>query len=303
MSNTEKETTLNESQNLPRLEPGITAIPEYNNEKFTEIIRNSGLISKNSDGVYEIFHYLHTTFDRISIWWRSQENISEQLCKLKHFKESSQIPQLECEEISGYYENIFELADNANIKINEMYEVYSDDYKKPLLKKFFSAIEEDIELVSVTGEIIKEYLGTEKIRTIVFSVCEAIEETQGDIEPKIMRQKIAQQAWEELKRLIPYAIAHNRRIPIIDENDIEKEEIKKALKSNLWNNQEVQKHEEIYKELLEQVVSSKDKSLITNFKALYKATQDDSKEISAFNILLLQDRVWKELYNEKAFTR
>jgi hypothetical protein len=302
MEKLNKNNNKQETISLPKDPSGITAIPKYDNDKYTELIRNSGLIRRNADKEYQISYNMRHSFDSISIWWRDQENISNELCKLKHFTESPLIPELERTEVSDHYYDSFEYANNANININQMYKIYSDEYKESLLKKFWSSIDEDKKLVQETGLSIQNYNEKELIKTILFSVCEAIHESE-EMTPEIIRQKIAQYAWTKLVTLIPYAIAHDKRIPIIGDKEKEKSEIEKALKKNLWDDNEKENNNQKFEELLKQVKSSKNERLSTNFQVFYHLTQNSSIKSSAFDIFLLQKKVWEQLYEEDAFYR
>jgi len=305
---TENPTIRDEPSDTAVLKPStcLIYIPEYSNEQFTDILRISN-IDLNEEDFYG-YKRNRKTVDRVSLWWQNQENIRGNLERLKNITDSSStnLPPLEKEQIETFFIQRLELANNINQDIRELIEKLETYKKRPSVGKFFfpnknSTSVEDV-ITRASGRV-NSYSDSTKIKwmTMMLAVGEAIIEAERDINPRDLRQKIAQHAWTEIINLIPHAKVSRRKIDIIDELGIEKRELKRALGRALWDTERKHQEEILHKKLLTQVEALGNKSLTQDFETLYKATKgEDLENLSSLDLLSLQNNIWVRLYHENA---
>jgi hypothetical protein len=280
----------------------LPQIPVYDNDIFSNILENAHVIEKK-DGKWVPYKY--SGADEISIWWRDQDSTIEKLQHFSELSESPQTPKLESNQAKSHFEDLKEAGSNVNMKIKELIETFFSDSRKTKLINFFlmdTLSFKNIEVMRSIEDDIKEFAKLDRNTDLMIAVLQEI--TVSDLPPQELRQRVAQHTWTEFITLIPYAVADNEKIDIIDEPEIEKMDFKRLIKGDLWDEEKTKKAEEYFDKFAESIKNTKNEDLINNFTLFYKCTQGKHlEELSVFDLLKLQNDVWQDLYSEDAFTR
>ncbi len=286
----------------PKTSSIIPSIPAYDNDTFTKILINANVIEKKGN---EWVPYKYSGADEISVWWRDQENIIEKLQYFSELTESQQIPKLESDQAKSHFIDVKKTGSNVNIEIKGLSETFSSDNKNIKLKNFFflgGISWKNIEVMENIVKDIEKFSKLDKTTDLIIAVLEEI--SASDLQPQELRQRVAQHTWTEFITLIPYAIANNERIDIIDEPDIEKTDFKRLINKSLWDKEKTKKANEYFEKFAETIKNTENEELIKNFTLFYESTQGKHlEELSVFDLLKLQNDVWQKLYYEDAFTR
>ncbi len=221
-------------------------------------------------------------------WWQKRGQVQKELSRLRSASTLPGLPHLESKQASQCYEDVQEFSNKV---------VRSLGLTLVSQKPTWNDVGEVV--ASIHAYTKKIHLNDQ-----IVAVCEAIDETRNlGLSDSVIRQKVAQYAWDELIQLVPYAKLDDHVRTTQDDLETEKIELLEVMNHPLWDADNLKRRETEYNKFKDQMrVDKYDPALRKVFKALYEAaTGKIPSKMSAIDILRKQEEILVGLYNENAF--
>jgi hypothetical protein len=251
---------------------------------------------------------LDTQMDRISIWWRTIDRTAAWVGRTNSVLAIEDLPKQEREDAETGLASINTAFEEINSSLNDL--LASKPSKIRQLSRgvidFISPRKENDKADRLGEKIFdfnKEIRGPQTDQIIAF--CEAYNETRDLNDTKSMRMKIAQLAFEEMVALFPrirmwYQYEGIPEPTTVDQIDEEKDELVAALKSDLWDSDEIMKWQSVYEQNRKSMGKFRfEESVKKSFKFIFRsALGKTSPKYSAMHILIEAENVFQGIKDD-----
>lgn len=267
-----------------RTQPGPHELPNIKQiEKFVDVVRHNIFIRDWKD-----------TLDDIALWWQEGTERSDIGLRFRKATMGPGIPKLELQQANKVLQGRDENIDSIIISITTAL----DD---PKLKWG------DIQKIR---EQVQNYEEDTQHHIQINALLEAISESPENMrDVRVMRQRVAQHAWDELWNTGMYRIwdYSGRRETIDDRTTVdfieeEKAELKAALDNKLWSAEKRKQQEKVYKTWRAVIRENFDDEINAELRKLWAAViGEEGQQVSAIDILENTEQIYQYLQAEGAF--
>lgn len=251
--------------------------------------------------------------DKIALWWQAVPAMADWIAQAQKAFEALPKGSPEKRDASAAFAGCAESFSEINTKLASLLATPDPNVIKKLwiqpIVGFFKELPEEEKLDELIGLIVKfknKYWNMEIDQ--IFAASEAINACRHDL--TVARQMIAQWGMEEFFSLPQlqelYYLHHvGREQSTLDDMETELRELSDALAGELWTKEKTEKFRRIFNELRKGMDKLKVETKIkTGFDEMFEyATGEIGKSVSAFDILMLVEKVWLGFKNDNTLHR